>query len=192
VDNSFSQAIVDWQGFYTLAGAAAATLVGLLFIAVSLHLDIFSDESEVELRSLAEITLINFLSILMIAMFFLVPHQSPGGLGLPLLFVSIAGLLRQGRDWLRHIKGGLFKGAIFRPTAFLAVFRVILPMLYQVTTILVAISILSGSTDSLYWLVWVMISILLSASMNAWGLMVRLSAYRQRLSASGKKMSDKS
>jgi hypothetical protein len=191
VDNSFSQAITGWQGFYALAGAASATLVGLLFIAVSLHLDIFSDESETEIRSLAENTLINFLSILMIALFFLIPHQSPAGLGLPLLIVAIGDLGRQARDWFRHVKGGLFKSAQFRPLAFLAVVRVIVPVLYQVTTILVAIAVLSGQTDPLYWLVWVIISILLSASMNAWGLMIRLSVYRQRLSAVNKKVSDK-
>ena len=191
MDNSFSQAITGWQGFYALAGAASATLVGLLFIAVSLHLDIFSDESETEIRSLAENTLINFLSILMIALFFLIPHLSPAGLGLPLLAVAIGDLSRQTRDWIRHAKSGALKSAPARPLAFLAVVRVIVPVLYQVTTVLVAITVLSGQTDSLYWLVWVIISILLSASMNAWGLMIRLSAYRQHLSVLNKKVSDK-
>ena len=188
MDNSFSQAIVDWQGFYALAGAAAATLVGLLFIAVSLHLDIFGDESETELRALAEITLINFLTVLMMALFFLIPHQGRLGLALPLLAIAVFDLLRQTREWIKHIRG-----TSFRPVAFLAIVRVALPLLYQVTTILVAISILSGYTDSLYWLVWVVVTILLSASMNAWGLMIRLSAYRQRLSmaGAGKKTSDK-
>src|SRR5258707_10741656 len=149
MDNSFSQAITGWQGFYALAGAASATLVGLLFIAVSLHLDIFSNESETEIRSLAENTLINFLSILMIALFFLIPHLSPAGLGLPLLAVAIGDLVWQARDWVRHAKGRVFKGAQFKSMAFLAVVRVIVPILYQVTTILVAIAVLSGQTDSL-------------------------------------------
>src|SRR5579871_4632413 len=140
-------------------------------------IDIFSDESETEIRALAEITLINFLTILMIALFFLIPHQSPLGLGLPLLLVAIFDLGRQAREWIKHDRG-----TNSRPLAFLAIVRVILPLAYQVTTILVAVSVLTGYTDSLYWMVWVVISILLSASMNAWGLMIRLSVYRQRLS----------
>lgn len=191
MNNPFSQAVTDWQGFYALAGAAAATLVGLLFIAVSLHLDIFSDESETEIRALAQSTLINFLSILMIALFFMIPHQSPLGLGLPLLLVGISDLGRMIRDWLRHAKSGSVRGASSRHISIQQTVRVLIPLLYQVTTILVAISILTGYTDSLDWLVWVVVSILLSASMNAWGLMIRLSAYRQRLSIDRDKPSDK-
>jgi hypothetical protein len=36
------QAVATWQGFYTLVGTAAATLVGLAFVALSLHLSVFT------------------------------------------------------------------------------------------------------------------------------------------------------
>jgi hypothetical protein len=35
----FAAIIVGWHDFYMLAGSAAATLLGLLFVAVSLHID---------------------------------------------------------------------------------------------------------------------------------------------------------
>ena len=41
MDDAFSQALTDWTAFYALMGGAAATLLGLLFVAVSVRLNIF-------------------------------------------------------------------------------------------------------------------------------------------------------
>jgi hypothetical protein len=41
MDNTFSQALSEWTAFYALMGGAAATLLGLLFVAVSVRLNIF-------------------------------------------------------------------------------------------------------------------------------------------------------
>jgi hypothetical protein len=46
--------VSGWHDFYMLAGAASATLVGLLFVGLSLHLRIVVTTSEV--RSLARVT----------------------------------------------------------------------------------------------------------------------------------------
>jgi hypothetical protein len=40
--SDFAQIISDWETFYLLSGTAAATLIGLLFIAVSIHIEIFN------------------------------------------------------------------------------------------------------------------------------------------------------
>jgi hypothetical protein len=48
----------DLRDFYILAGTGAATLVGLLFVGLSLHLRVVIVTSEV--RSLARVTLANF------------------------------------------------------------------------------------------------------------------------------------
>jgi hypothetical protein len=37
----FTNTIKDWQTFYVMAGTAAATLIGLLFVAVSINIDVF-------------------------------------------------------------------------------------------------------------------------------------------------------
>jgi len=44
---SFQAAVGGWHDFYLLAGTAAATLVGLLFVGLSLHLRIVIASSEV-------------------------------------------------------------------------------------------------------------------------------------------------
>ena len=56
-----------WHDFYIVAGTAAATLVGLLFVGLSLHLRAVLSRAEV--RSLARVTLANFGCILFVSLF---------------------------------------------------------------------------------------------------------------------------
>ena len=70
---SFQTAVSGWHDFYILAGTAAATLVGLLFVGLSLHLRVVIASSEV--RSLARVTLANFGAMLFVALFMVIPQD---------------------------------------------------------------------------------------------------------------------
>jgi hypothetical protein len=72
----------DLRDFYILAGTAAATLVGLLFVGLSLHLRVVLAASEV--RSLARVTLANFGAVLFVTLF-LVITEDPSAAGLQLI-----------------------------------------------------------------------------------------------------------
>ena len=61
-----------WHEFYTIAGTAAATLVGLLFVGLSLHLRAVLSRSEV--RGLARVTLANFGLLLLVSLFVVIPQ----------------------------------------------------------------------------------------------------------------------
>ena len=61
-----------WHDFYIVAGTASATLVGLLFVGLSLHLRAVLSRSEV--RSLARVTLANFGALLFISLFLVIPE----------------------------------------------------------------------------------------------------------------------
>jgi hypothetical protein len=50
------QAIGSWQGFYTYLGTVAATLLGLLFVTVSLRLNIFHQHEVRDVRDFAFLT----------------------------------------------------------------------------------------------------------------------------------------
>ena len=67
---SFPTAASDLRDFYILAGTAAATLVGLLFVGLSLHLRTVIATSEV--RSLARVTLTNFGAVLIVSLFMVI------------------------------------------------------------------------------------------------------------------------
>jgi hypothetical protein len=63
-----------WRDFYIVSGTAAATLVGLLFVGLSLHLRAVLSRSEV--RALARVTLANFGLMLFLSLFMLIPQSA--------------------------------------------------------------------------------------------------------------------
>jgi hypothetical protein len=71
----------SWHDFYVTMGTASASLIGLLFVAISLNLDAITGESRDELRAFAEQAFNSFSSVLLIAVFFLIPERDPGVLG---------------------------------------------------------------------------------------------------------------
>ncbi len=103
----FSQTIIAWQTFYLLTGTAAATLIGLLFVAVSINLKVLRGNSSGSLYSFAALTFNRFFYVLLISILFLIPHLSPLELGIPLLLVGGLGLanviLQQRR--IRRLQG---------------------------------------------------------------------------------------
>lgn len=83
----FMHALEGWHEFYLLAGTAAVTLVGLLFVALSFHLDTLLHESRAHLLSSARLTFANFVYVLILSLITLVPHAGPVFLG---MFIALA------------------------------------------------------------------------------------------------------
>jgi hypothetical protein len=166
----FALAVEGWHDFYMMIGTAAATLIGLLFVSLSLNVDVITRKANADLRVLATHTFGNFMSVLMFAVLFLIPNQVPLGLGLPLLGIGGYGLYntvryllvtrrKPRRDW--GMGGGIAR-------------RFAIPAFCFGTLMIIAASVLFGQTSGLYWLIPVMILLILAASRNAWDLLMRL------------------
>jgi hypothetical protein len=90
------------RDFYILAGTAAATLVGLLFVGLSLHLRIVIAANEV--RSLARVTLANFGAVLFVSMFMVITEDQSAaalqliGSGIVSLIITTPTLVEAGRN----------------------------------------------------------------------------------------------
>ena len=154
--DTFANVIEGWHDFYMMVGAAASTLVGLLFVSLSLNVDVITHEANAHLRELAIQTFTNFLNVIMLSVLFLIPSQDPLGLGLPLLAVS---------GWQLYVT----------VSHFLKTRRVrAIPALCYLAMMIIAVSVLLGQTSSLYWLVPVMITLIIGASSNSWNLLLRL------------------
>ncbi|MGH7685796.1 MAG: hypothetical protein ACREN2_03135 [Candidatus Dormibacteria bacterium] len=72
----YQAAVQGWRDFYLVAGGASATLVGLLFVGLALHLRTVVSRADV--RSLARVTLTNFTVVLLAALFSVIPQGQEG------------------------------------------------------------------------------------------------------------------
>jgi hypothetical protein len=87
-----------WSTFAVVAGGAAGVLTGLLFVAVSIRIDVIAKCQE--LRNRAAQTLTLFVTVLFIAILLSIPDQSLWVLGVELVALAVitgAGLLVLGR-----------------------------------------------------------------------------------------------
>ncbi len=69
-------ALHDWQNFYILTGTAAATLTGLLFIAVSIGSNLPLQQTMNNLRTFVNPTLFYYVQVLFVSCFTLMPLSS--------------------------------------------------------------------------------------------------------------------
>jgi hypothetical protein len=164
--NEFTQQIGQWQWFYATVSTVAATLAGLLFVSLSVNRDATGEPGRRRLGT-AQRSFGDFLYVLMTGLVFLVPHQVPGGLSLALLVLGGArgaGLVRQA---MREIGA---PGRVWRPADSLRTLG--LPAIATVGLLVVAVEILRGQTKAIFGLVIVIAALLVTASWNAWLILV--------------------
>jgi hypothetical protein len=87
-----ARSLEGWHEFYLMAGTAAVTLVGLLFVALSFHLDAMLHEHRAHLLAAARLAFMNFVYVLMLSLFFLIPDNTPALLGIAGTILSTATL----------------------------------------------------------------------------------------------------
>jgi hypothetical protein len=103
MDEAFAKALAEWSTFYALIGGASATLLGLLFVAVSVRLNIFHQRQVADVRDFAAFTFGTFLVAIGVAGLAVAPHAHRSTLALSLLLVSIAsisGIAVVARVWI--------------------------------------------------------------------------------------------
>jgi hypothetical protein len=164
--NNFSEAIKPWETFYVMAGTAAVTLIGLLFISISINIELFRSQWADDLQHFAALTFNCFFYVLMLSIFFLVPGISYLGLGIPILILGILGtmnaVIQQRRSIKNQQKGiGVNIASKFN-----------IPIGSLVLMILLSIGILLRVEVVLYGFIVIIILLLGSASQNAWALLI--------------------
>ncbi|HEY1771999.1 MAG TPA: hypothetical protein VGH91_02275 [Gammaproteobacteria bacterium] len=88
----FAQHIAAWQPFFITLAGMAATLAGLLFVAISLHPANKHEETKLNLRRLAEHTFADLVLALFLGVFFIVPGQAPSFYSVAIVLVVAFGL----------------------------------------------------------------------------------------------------
>jgi len=67
------QNLRQWHDSFSLSGAAAATLVGLMFVAASLGAGVFTREHQIGIRSFLSPTVVHFSAVLLLCLIASVP-----------------------------------------------------------------------------------------------------------------------
>src|ERR671917_399155 len=96
-------ALSEWHDFFAAVAGVAATLVGLLFVALALNPAVMTDDGPAGLRTWAGQTFHSFLMVLVVALILLIPDTGPVGLGVPLLIIGVWGVARVIGD-LRRVR----------------------------------------------------------------------------------------
>lgn len=90
--DAFSQQIGAWQPFFITLAGICATLAGLLFVALSLHASSLHSTESNNLKRLAQQTFGDFLQVLFVGLFFLVPLADARFFGITTLMITAVGL----------------------------------------------------------------------------------------------------
>jgi hypothetical protein len=83
-------ALHEWQNFYILTGTAAATLIGLLFVAISFGADIPEEQAIKYLHAFVNPILIYYFQILLVSCLTLIPTQQTIVYGV--IFIILGGM----------------------------------------------------------------------------------------------------
>ena len=80
----------EWHEFYNVVAGVAATLLGLLFVSVSLNAEVILGSGNKHSRRLAEQAFQNYLGVLVISLLILIPGISEKDFGISLFWLSLA------------------------------------------------------------------------------------------------------
>ena len=154
-----------WSDLYVAMAGAAAALLGLLFVAVSINLEQVLRIAWLPLR--AGETLGVLVVLLMTAVFVLVPGQSPTVLGLEL---AGTGLVLLGCDAALRVRRGRPPGAQAR--------SIVVPAVIVACTgaplVTAGATLTAGAGGGLYWTVPALVAGFAGAVSNAWVLLVEI------------------
>ena len=170
----------SWHDFYVTMGTASASLIGLLFVALSLNLDAVMGESRDHVRAFAEQAFNSFSTVLLIAVCFLIPQHTADGLGIVYVLLAIVG----GYRMLRRAPT-VWRGRERDRLGEVAFWRLALPAAAMLGLAASGVGLLYGLPDAVYWLVAVIIGLLMSAARSSWDLLVKVGDERRTAKAAG-------
>jgi hypothetical protein len=104
-----ADALGQWHDFYTLLGAASATLVGLLFVAATVGSGVFTNVQRAASRVFLSASVIHFSSLLIACLIVLAPAQNWVSLGVMIAVCGTFGLAYYGMTWRDSMRDGLSK-----------------------------------------------------------------------------------
>jgi len=158
-----------WFGFYSTIGGIAATLLGLLFVAVSINASAILGDADEDSKRLAEQAFQNFLAVMMVALLAIFPRTEISTFGFATLAVAalwgVWGLIRLYMALRRPYDPGLRFQSLRRQFSSLVGFGML---------IFAALSMAFDKGDSRNMFATAAIILLFSATTVSWELLLRI------------------
>ncbi len=157
--------LADWEGFFAAQLGAGATLLGLLFVGLSINLDKILKAPALPNRALLAMALL--LCTLMVSSYVMIPNQGESALGYEIFCTAIglAGFSAvvewRTRRWLTDYPRNFYGNIFFLSTALVP---------YLVGGWLLA----QGSADGLYWVAAAIVISFIKAISDSWVLLVEI------------------
>jgi hypothetical protein len=157
----------EWHDFYVLVGTASATLVGLMFIAVSIGSSIFNEEKRASMAAFITPTVVHFAAVLFACLMVTIPTQGSLTLGCLLGAGGVAGTIYCGKILIQIIVRHRFNIDLTD-----RLFYVLLPLLGYLLALLSAVLLLMRSAASANVIAAALLTLLAAGIRNAWDMMV--------------------
>jgi hypothetical protein len=154
-----------WHDFFILLGTACATLVGLMFIAVSIGANIFKEENRPALEVFLGPTVVHFTSVLVLCVLAIIPSQGWLSLAALASLIGFAGFLFSARIWFRLMRSRYELDYIDR------FFYTVLPAIGYLIVLSAAALLYEQSEWGLDAAAIGLITLLLAGIRNAWDMM---------------------
>jgi hypothetical protein len=168
MDPLLSVLLHDWHDFYVLVGTASATLVGLMFVAVSIGTAIFNEDHRGALTAFITPTVMHFASVLFGCLIATMPSHSWVTLGSLLGTGALAGAVYSGRVAIQMVIRRRFKVDLED-----RVFYGVVPLLGYVLALVAAVLLFThAAAVSADLIAAAVLTLLFAAIRNAWDMMV--------------------
>jgi hypothetical protein len=158
--------LLEWQTLLAVQAGAAATLTGLVFVAVSINLGRIMALPGLPGR--AGESIVQFLQIFFVSTVALVPRQTPSMLASEILIISLV-------SWAIQVIGQIRykRSRPGDPWSWL-IPRAIMSQFASVPFCVASVLLLLGNASGLYWLVPGFVFSFVAGVMSAWVLLVEI------------------
>ena len=160
------EALAHWTGFFMAAAGASAVLLGLVFVAMSIHYD--TTKFDRHLVAMVTESAVPFFYATLVALVMLVPPSSPWVPSGALLVAGILATVNSGVPlFARYFGPGDSRGHRERPLSFL------LPWVAAIALLPTAIALLQWPAASLYAVGFLVLAFIAFGMQNAWDALLR-------------------
>jgi len=169
---------MDWNTFYLAICGAAATLMGLLFVAIQFNIDIFASDVSNRWRAVARSTFDNFVVIFLLSLFFLVPGVESQVQGVIVILIAIISGVRVAVNWL-PVWRGVFQGS--RERLLQLAWRLVGPLIGYAVIANFGWQLLQGHQSVLdqQYFAYAMLGLFAVVLRNSWNLLVEVTYERK-------------